>query len=143
MIKAEPICPILQLSINYLTSPQDIMLYVLRHYIYTPKGINDTFNTLEKSLVYSDALLNSDKIGLANKIKKDLVFILNRYFPDYTPIVNVEFENESGSFFNIKIQMEITIDGNFFTTENVIQIDKKSKSKIILENDGEFKISSI
>jgi len=131
-MKRTPICPILQLGINYLENPQDIMLYVLRHFVYSPKGINDTFNKYEISLNYIDAEFNSSIQPVLNNIQYKLTEALSRYFPGYDPYVTATIEKEDDKYYNLKIKIEIVIDGEYYSTVNGINIDRTKNNKIIL-----------
>lgn len=138
-MKRTPVCPILQLGVSYLETPQDIMLYVLRHFIYAPKGINDTFNKLEVSLSYIDAEFGGEIQPVLNHIQYRLVDALNHYFQGNNPSVTAKMEKEDDKYYSISIKMEVVIDGKYYSTINGINIDKANNNKIILnENDNSF-----
>lgn len=107
-----PAIPILTSELSLLTSPVDIVKYILRHYVSIPKNINDTFNKQEISFIWDKSDVGDNPELMRTSVSTALSSVLRRYFPTATTInVDVTVEFIDTIRYNLVVDVLIIIDG--------------------------------
>ncbi len=128
MTETISIIPTLHEDIQHISSPVDIIKYVLRAYVSNPKGINDTFAQQEISFIY-DLAYETTVDALELRVSKNLHDVLRRHFPTAGLDIDITTEAKDAKFFDIAFDITVTIDGKPYSV-----IDSYTK-----DNDGNLK----
>lgn len=133
------IIPVLQHGLTNLTNPQDILIYILRHFTQMPSGTTDSFYSMELSLTTLYAESGNDKLIFENKVITALTEALNRIFGTGSSIEVKAYMGESEQDKNsIFIEMSVFVNGVMYSTSNVVNLSKDLDKKMSLNNNGEI-----
>ncbi len=134
------VIPILSSNHHRLTKPVDIIKYVLRHYCYVPKNINDTFADQEISFRYDDAQSGGDKDILRNLVNKSLSSVLTRYFPGAASIdIDVSIIDIDEVRYNLSVDITVFVDGMPHTISSNYALDQNGQLLYEFEGDDNAK----
>lgn len=136
----KPIIPVLQHGLTNLTNPQDILLYLLRHFVYMPSGTTDSFYLMELSLTTIYAESGSEKIVFESRVITVLTEALERIFGSGSGIeVKAHMGDlDSSDKYKLFIEMSIYVDGVSYSTANSVNINNSSDRKMTLYINGEI-----
>ena len=116
-----------------LTSPPDMMAYVLRYYATAPFQGNNENITQAISLANTLSKYSYDSSMVTNPIQSELTDEFNRVFPQATSLsVDVSVTTVTSSLYTISISPTVTIGEN---TDSVSRTISTSNGVITMLND--------
>lgn len=116
-----------------LTSPPDMMAYVLRYYATAPFQGNNENITQAISLANTLSKYSYDSSMVTNPIQSELTDEFNRVFPQATSLsVDVSVTTVTSSLYTISISPTVTIGENTYSVSRTIST---SNGVITMLND--------
>lgn len=122
---AQAFIPSMSSDIMDIKDPTNILKYILRHYVHTPKNINDTFANQEISFTYDVAESGSNMERLVGTIEGSLVGVLSRYFVGAESLdVIVDSIDVDDKTTNVSISLNVIIGGDMYSVDEDIIVNK-------------------
>lgn len=118
-----PIIPNLG-PMSIISSPVDILAYVIRYYTTAPKSVSDATHDLMISLADDVSRYQSDPNNLISVVTTSLQSVYNRYFPGRSITVDVSANDNGNGTYNITIQVSVILDGINYTLGSDVQVNR-------------------
>jgi hypothetical protein len=126
--------PTLHLSASFISNPSDILMYLLRHYLYTPANIYESFIKDQYSLSNVLAKSEHDPNHLKELVEIELENYLGKTFNSnngYSLLINVDIEDVDERNYNLILDVTVTDKfGNTYGATPNVTIDNDQVIKI-------------
>ena len=116
-----------------ITSEQDIVAYVIRHFFAQPAGATNTYRNTCASFREIAANNGTDTDALSLKVQGALSTILSRYFSNVRVLVSTTTPDSTGKY-NLELRVSNTAEDG---TETLILTD----AKVAIKNGNVFNIA--
>lgn len=101
-------------SQSVLTSPLDIMGYLLRYYMTAPKSVSNTAYPFMISIADTISKYQGNAASLGQQVTTDLTSVFNRFFPPGSSVINVSTEDNGDGTYNLTLQLSVSINGQSY-----------------------------